>query len=165
MMDRATKFKRSFPRATRSTPDTVQAFMQFAGPGRKPQRVYHDNAKEFVEASTQLKWLHDTSVTGRSETNGIAERAIEDVRQGTTSALLQAGFFPEHWPSASEYYCIADSIKPDSQGKIAWNEFHGQGDFPAKELIYGQLVYFYPVPSHAKTLPRQGLITHKFRVR
>ena len=112
--DRATGFKRSFPSGTRSKQETKQAFMKFAGKGKKPQRAYFDNAPEFVESAKELGWMYDTSTPERSETNGIAERDMQDVRQGATSALLEAGCYPEHWPHASMHYCTSDAIEPQA---------------------------------------------------
>ena len=38
-----------------------------------------------------LSWDHCTSTPHRSETNGIAERAVRRVKEGTSAVLLQSG--------------------------------------------------------------------------
>ena len=35
-----------------------------------------DNSKEFMQARQDLQWNHDTITPHRSETNGVAERAV-----------------------------------------------------------------------------------------
>ena len=42
----------------------------------KPKVVYTDNSMEFGKAREDLSWIHRTSTLHRSETNGIAERAV-----------------------------------------------------------------------------------------
>ena len=45
---------------------------------------------EFGKACEDLSWNHCTSTPHRSETNGIAERAVRRVKEGT-AVLLQCG--------------------------------------------------------------------------
>ena len=44
--------------------------------------VYTENSLEFTKACEYLSWNHDTSTRHRSETNGIAERAVRRVKEG-----------------------------------------------------------------------------------
>ena len=46
---------------------------------------------EFSKPCEDLSWNHCTSIPHRSETNGIAERAVHRVKEGTSAALLQSG--------------------------------------------------------------------------
>ena len=39
----------------------------------------------------KLSWNHCTSTPYRSKTNGIAERAVRRVKEGTSAVLLQSG--------------------------------------------------------------------------
>ena len=55
-----------------------------------------DNSLEFGKACEDLSWNHCTSTPHRSETNGIAERAVRRVKEGTSSVLLQSGL-NENW--------------------------------------------------------------------
>ena len=47
-----------------------------------------------------LSWNHCTSTPHRSETNGIAERAVRRVKEGTSAVLLQSGL-NESWVGRS----------------------------------------------------------------
>ena len=51
-------------------------------PERKPKVIYTDNSLEFGKACEDLSWNHCTSTPHRSETNGIAERAVRRVKEG-----------------------------------------------------------------------------------
>ena len=46
------------------------------------------------------RWNHCTSAPHRSETNGIADRGVRMVKEGTSAILLQSGL-DEHWRSES----------------------------------------------------------------
>ena len=58
---------------------------------RKPKVIYTENSWEFGKACKALSWNHCTSTPHRSETDGIAERAVRRVTEGTSAALLQSG--------------------------------------------------------------------------
>ena len=46
---------------------------------------------EFGKACEDLSWNHCTSTPHSSETNGIAEKAVRRVKEGTSAVLLQSG--------------------------------------------------------------------------
>ena len=91
ILDRATQWLQSYGAPTKSTPDTKVAFRRFLGPGVEPKHVYTDNSKEFKLALQELNFIHDTSTPHRPQTNGIAERAVRRVKEGTSCALYQSG--------------------------------------------------------------------------
>ena len=63
----------------------------FLEPTWKPKVIYTDNSLEFGKACEDLSWNHCTSTPHRSETNGIAERAVRRIKEGTSAVLLQSG--------------------------------------------------------------------------
>ena len=56
----------------------------------EPKVTNTDNPIEFVKSCEDLSWNLCTSTPCRSDTNGIAERAVRTMEEGT-SALLQSG--------------------------------------------------------------------------
>ena len=48
--------------------------------------------------------IHCTSTPHRSETNGIAERAVRRVKEGTSAVLLQSGLNESWWADSMECY-------------------------------------------------------------
>ena len=60
-------------------------------PRGNQKSIYTDNSLEFGKACEDLSWHHCTSTPHRSETNGIAERAVRRVKEGTSAVLLQSG--------------------------------------------------------------------------
>ena len=59
---------------------------------------------EFGKAFEDLSWNHCTSTPHRSETNGIAERAVRRVKEGTSAVLLQSGLNESWWADSMECY-------------------------------------------------------------
>ena len=97
----------------------------------KPLHVYTENSKEFIKAFEELQWPHDTSTPYRSETHGVAERAVRRVKEGTASALAQSGLSEEWWGAAMCCYCylrnIVDKIAAD--GKTPYERRFGEAFF------------------------------------
>ena len=50
----------------------------------------------FGKACEDLSWNHCTSTPHKSETNGMAERAVRRVKEGTSAVLLHSGQ-DENW--------------------------------------------------------------------
>ena len=82
--------------------------MKFLEPTRKPKVIYTDNSMACGKACEDLSWNHCTSTPHRSETNGIAERAVRRVKEGTSAVMSQScldekkvgGFLGMSLPSA-----------------------------------------------------------------
>ena len=65
---------------TKTSQETQRSLQKFL-PNRKPKVIYTDNSLEFGKAREDLSWNHCTSTPHRSETNGIAERAVRRVKK------------------------------------------------------------------------------------
>ena len=60
------------------------------------------NSLEFGKACEDLSWSHCTSTPHRSETNGIADRAVRRVKEGTSAVLLQSGLNESWWADSMD---------------------------------------------------------------
>ena len=85
--------------------------MKFLEPTRKPKVIYTDNSLEFGKSCEKLSWNHCTSTPHRSETNGIAERAVRKVKDGTSAVLLQSGLDENWWADSMECYTYQRHIQ------------------------------------------------------
>ena len=65
----------------------------------KAEVIYTDHSLEFGKSCEDL-YIH------RSETNGIAERAVRRLKEGTSAVLLQSGFDEQWWADSLECYCF-----------------------------------------------------------
>ena len=86
--DLATQRLQSNTCKTKTSQETQKSLQKFLEPTRKPKAIYTDNSLEFGKSCEELSWNHCTSTPHRSETNGIAERAVRRVKEGTSAVLL-----------------------------------------------------------------------------
>ena len=91
VQDLATQWIQSYPCKTKTSQETQRSLQKFLEPDRKIEVIYTDNSLEFGKACEDFSWNHCTSTPHRSETNGIAERAVRRVKEGTSAVLLQSG--------------------------------------------------------------------------
>ena len=123
-------------------PRSLQKFLE---PERKPKVIYTDNSLEFGKACEDLSWNHCTSTPHRSETNGIAERAVRRVKEGTSAVLLQSGLNESWWADSMECYTylryVTDLL---SDGKTPYERRFGQ-PFKGPIIPFGSLVEYHPV--------------------
>ena len=126
--------------------------MKFLEPTRKPKVMYTDNSSEFGKYCEGLSWNHCVSTPHRSETNGIAERAVRRVKEGTSAVLLQSGLNNEWWADSMECYCYLRNIQDLlSDGKTPCERRFGMSfNGPVKPV--GAMVEYHPIS--AKDLSR-----------
>ena len=96
VQDMATQWIQSYPCKTKTSQETQRSLQNFLEPERKPKVIYTDNSLEFGKDCEDLSWNHCAPTSHRSETNGIAERAVRRVKEGTSAVLLQSGL-DEKW--------------------------------------------------------------------
>ena len=96
VQDLATPWIQAYPCKTKTSQETQRSLQKFLEPERNPKVIYTDNSLEFGKACEDLSWNHCTSTPHRSETYGIAERAVRRVKEGTSAVLLQSGL-NESW--------------------------------------------------------------------
>ena len=124
--------------------ETQKSLQKFLEPDRKPKVIYTDNSLEFGKACEDLSWNHCTSTPHRSETNGIAERAVRRVKEGTSAVLLQSGLNESWWADSMECYTYLRNVTDLlSDGKTPCERRFGQ---PIKGPIipFGSLVKYHP---------------------
>ena len=116
--DLATQWSQSYQCKTKTSQVTQRSLQKFLEPDKKPKVIYTDNSLEFGKACEDLSWNHCTSTPHRSETNGIVERAVRRVKEGTSAVLLQSGLNESWWADSMECCCCLRNI-PDllSDGK------------------------------------------------
>ena len=70
--------------------------------------------------------IHRTSTPHRSETNGIAERAVRTVKEGTSAVLLRSGVDENWWADSLECFSFLRSIQDLlSDGKTPYERRFG----------------------------------------
>ena len=90
VQDLASQWIHSHPCKTKTSQETQKSLQKFLELTRKRKVIYTGNSLEFGKACEDLSWKQCTSTAHRSETNGIAERAVRRVKEGTFAVLLQS---------------------------------------------------------------------------
>ena len=74
-------------------------------------------------------WKHRTSHVVRSETNGIDERALRRIKEGTSAVLRWSGLDDKWWSDFVECYCCLRNVQ----------ELLGDGKRPPERRFWGIL--------------------------
>ena len=111
LQDLVTRWLQSYPCKTKSSLETDKSLGKFLEPSAKPKVTYTDNSVEFGEACEDLSWNHCVSTHHRSETNGIAERRVCRVKEGTSAVLRMksGGLIP--WNVAAIFETLKTSYR------------------------------------------------------
>ena len=111
VQDVATQCFQSYPCKTKTSQETERSLRKFLEPTRKPKVIYTDNSLEFGKSCEVFSWNHCTSTPHRSETNGIAERAVRRVKEGTSAVKLQSGLDEKWWADSMNVTAICEIFK------------------------------------------------------
>ena len=145
VQDLATQWIQAYPCKTKTSQETERSLQKFLEPERKPEVIYTDNSLEFGKACEDLSWNHCTSTPHRSETNGIAERAVRIVKEGPSAVLLQSGLNESWWADSMEcYICLRNVTYLLSEGKTPYDRRFGQ-PFKGPIIPFGSLVEYHPI--------------------
>ena len=145
VQDLATQWIQAYPCKNKTSQETQRSLQKFLEPERKPKVIYTDNSLEFGKACEDLSWNHCTSTPHRSETNGIAERAVRRVKEGTSAVLLQSGLNESWWADSMECYTYLRNVTDLlSDGKTPYERRFGQ-PFKGPIIPFGSLVEYHPI--------------------
>ena len=156
VQDLATQRLPSYPCKAKISQENQKSLMKFLEPNRKPKVIYTDNSLEFGKACADLSWNHCTSTLHRSETNGIAVRAVRRVKGGTSAVLLQSGLDNEWWADSMECYTYLRNIQDLlSDGKTPYERRFG-------ETFKGPLIPFAAMVEYHTISGKDILRLHQF---
>ena len=134
----------AYPCKNKTSQETQRSLQKFLEPERKPKVICTTNCLEFGKVCEDLSWNHCTSTPHRSETNGIGERAVRRVKEGTSAVLLQSGLNESWWADTMECYTYLRNVTdPLSDGKTPYERRFGQ-PFKGPIIPFGSLVDLLP---------------------
>ena len=144
VQDSATQWIQAYPCKNKTSQETQRSLQKFLEPERKPKVIYTDNSLEFGKACEDLSWNHCTSTPHRSETNGIAERAVRRVKEGTSAVLLQSGLNESWWADSMNVTPICETSQIYYlMGRRPMKDVFGQ-PFKGPIIPFGSLVEYHP---------------------
>ena len=140
----ATQWIQSYPCKTQTSQETQRSLQKFLEPDRKTKAIHTDNSLEFGKAFEDLSWNHCTSTPHRSETNGIAERAVRRVKEGTSAVLSQSGLDENWWADSMECYNFLRHIQDLLSNGKTYQRRIGE-PYKGPIIPFGSLVEYYPI--------------------
>ena len=137
VQDLATQWNQSHPCKVESSNETERSLSKFLEPSHRPKAVCTDNSMDFGKACEDLSWNHRTH---RSETNGIAERPMRRVKEGTSAVLLQSGLDERWWSDSMEcYICLGNVQDFLADGKTPYERRFGE-PYQGPTILFGAMV-------------------------
>ena len=151
VQDKDTQWIQAYPCQTKTSQETQRSLQKFLEPERNPKVIYTDNSLEFGKACEDLSWNHCTSTPHRSETSGIAERAVRRVKEGTFSELLQSDLFESWWTDSMECFTYLRNVTDLlSDGKTSCDGRFAQ-PFEGPIIPFGSLVEYHPITAKGQS--------------
>ena len=145
VQDLATQWIQACPCKTKISQETQRSLQKFLEPDRKPKVIYTDNSLKFDNVCEDLSWNHCTSTPHRLETNGIAEREVRRVKEGTSAVLLQSGLTESWWADSMECCTYLRNVTDLlSDRKTPYERRFGQ-PFKGPIIPFGSLVEYHPI--------------------
>ena len=151
VQDLATQWIQSYPCKNENFSGNTKELVKVLGANQEPKVINTDNSWEFGKACEEFTWNHCTSKPHRSETNGIAERAVRRMKEGTSAVLLQSSLDKEWWRDSMECYCYLRNIQDLSDGTTPYERFFGMPS-NGPVILFGAMVEYHPIS--AKDLSR-----------
>ena len=105
----ATQWLQSNPCKTKTCQETEKSLHKFLEPSAKPQVTCTDNSVEFGKASEEVSWNHCASAPHPSD--GVAERAVRRIKEGTSAVLLQSGLDEKWWADSMACCCSLRNVQ------------------------------------------------------
>ena len=143
VQDLASQWIQSYPCKTKTSQETDKSLRNFLEPSRKPKVFCTGNSLEFGKSRQSLSWDHRPSTPHRSETNGIAERAVRRVKEGTSAVSLQSGLGERWWSDSVEcfrYLRHVQDLLADGKTPFEFGE-----PFKGPIISSGALVEYHPI--------------------
>ncbi len=91
VLDRYSGWIDCFPVQTKDAESVKAAMQEFLRSDDKVENFWTDNAPELAQAARELGYRHHRSADNRPQSNGVAERAMRRILEGTRSTLHRSG--------------------------------------------------------------------------
>ena len=112
---------------TTGTLETMTCLPRFLPPSEKTEIIHTDKWKQIIKACQHFTRNPDTSTRHRSETNGVAERTVFRVKEGTAIVQVQSGLPKEWWDCAMGCYFYLRNVHDKmADGKTAFEKRYGE---------------------------------------
>jgi hypothetical protein len=136
--------------ASKGADDAAESLQNFVPPSVTPKLVYTDCSPELGAAVRSLRWRHDTATPYRPTSNGVAERAVRTVVDGTRAVLLASGLEHCGWREAIMCFAALYNITHVGPGGSTPYAAVNGGTFAGYIVPFGAQVRYKPQGPLAK---------------
>eukprot|EP00971_Amphidinium_carterae_P261911 5195017-Amphidinium_carterae.9 len=91
--------------------------------------MYSDNAPELIQAAYEKSWVHKRALPGISKNNGLVERMVRHIQEGTPKC-----------------FCHANNIQK-KDGMSPWLRRFNMCDFEGMLIPFGGMADFVQIPA------------------
>ncbi len=158
VLDRYSGWIDCFPAPTKDTESVKAAMQEFLRSDDKVENFWTDNAPELAQAARELNYRHHRPADNRPQSNGVAERAMRRILEGTRSTLHRSGMDHAYWHLAMRCFC-ANSNFTDPWGPTAYTPHElrfNKRKFKDKTIPYGAEVDYLPTSAAEVELQRKA---------
>ena len=153
IMDIATGWTFGYPVKSKSAEDVRLSVIDFS-PLREIKCMHSDPAPELRAAIGSLDIAFEGAPTGVKGANGVAERMVRTIVEGTRTLLENAGLPLVYWPYAMRCFCVLCNVTHTfSDGTTPWTRRHTR-EFGSPLIPFGCLVDFKSTVEETKRLPK-----------
>ena len=155
--DRACKWLDGIPKPTNNATHTRAQLKEYYG-RLIPKAIYSDNAPELKRACRKLEYPLDLCIPHRPQSNGVSERQVRSVKEGTSCLLEQSGLHALWWNYAMRCYCFLHNVlqkcvKRDGEAWLTPFESRFQQEFLADHVLpFGCEIEYLPAAPKYKKL-------------
>ena len=140
----------------KSAKDVIASVIDF-NPFREIKLMHSDPALELHAAIGSLEIACELAPVGVKGANGIAERMVRTVVEGSHALHENAGLPLVYWPYARRCFCpLCNVIHTFSDGTAPWTRRHAR-EFVSALIPFGCLVDFKSTVEETKRLPKFSL--------
>ena len=152
LYDHYTGWLQIFPMAGRTGLQVALCLHKFLG-SKKCKRIFSDRAPELIEGAARWNIVHDFSLPGCPQSNGVIESCVGKVSRGTRALLAASGLPETFWPLAPMSFCFAYNQHKGNNGQSPWN-LRKLEEHSGLHTPFGSYVNFLPPSTTKKYLDR-----------
>ena len=94
----------------KSTEVIVAAFRQFCASTDQIDNCWTDNAQELMKACHQFGYRHHPAMDNPPHSNGVVERKLRRILEGTRVGLPESSLSRRFWHLAMRFYCALHNL-------------------------------------------------------
>ena len=144
----ATRWMQSYPCRNKAAQETMRNEQRFLPQASNPGATSTDGSVEFTKECEDLSWNHEKSEPHRSDTNGIAQRAVRWIEEGTSTVFspIKIGWTTVGWSDGMLfllYEKVSHNLWRDERKKTPFERRYDTS-FRVPMVPFGSEIFYHP---------------------